>query len=136
MKNKLQSLIILSLLSSCASKPLIVKSNGDKIWLGGGILNREKDVNVTVEDSGSGYTLSYSAAENDSTEVAKLGIKSYTTLRATEILSGAYKSITNTKTAASVSNNAANQVTKQAAIGADVEKTRILNPVEEVIPTQ
>lgn len=63
---------------------------------------------------------------------ARSGLTIWGTTAVAKSTIDAYKSTRNAVTAADVSKVRATEITKRTAIGADVEKTRILNPVEPV----
>ena len=118
-------LILILPLASCTVKPTI-RSGQTIVTLGGSIFT--KTAGEVSSYSGPLGTLNYATATNDETVVPAKAIGSYTTLGLAKEVTKAFDKSESTKVALGnqeVSKNATNKA-------AEVETTRILNPVEEI----
>jgi len=118
------AIIVLAILPACTLKPTI-RSGDSLVTLGGSIFT--KTTAETSSYSGPLGTLSYKTKGHDETILPSKIASYYTAKAAIEALKSAY----DTQQATSVTTGEQEAATNAAKISADIEKTKILNPVVE-----
>ena len=117
-------LLFLLMLQACTLKPTI-RSGDSLVTLGGSIFTK-----TTAESSsysGPLGTLTYKTKGNDETIIPSKIATYYTTKAIADALQSAY----DTQQATSITTGEQKAATNAAKISADIEKTKILNPVVE-----
>ena len=112
------------MLQACTLKPTI-RSGDSLVTLGGSIFT--KTTAETSSYSGPLGSLTYKTKGNDETIIPSKIATYYTTKAITDALQSAY----DTQQATSITTGEQEVATNAAKISADIEKTKILNPVVE-----